>query len=322
LGIARHPDESGCGTYEYARHNVEPACEKVRLGAGRFRGIVKDMKSRYSTIAAAVLAGVAAIFAQTQVPPTDQEKSISARLRQLRSLPDDEWTKAVAQLAGQIRDLPQGAGKQRLIGSLTGLATEGDAGRETLQSIANTLAEVIASQPEDRRGYDTLARLVRYEHLQVSVDDPRYRAAMAKLEAEDARRLSPVFTLSDLKGTNWSLQDLRGKVVLVNFWATWCPPCRKEMPDMQALYERFGPRGLVILAISDEDAEKVAPFLAERKYTYPVLLDPGRKVNQLFAVEGIPKSFLYGRDGKLVAQAIDRRTDRQFLEMLKLAGLE
>ena len=280
------------------------------------------MKSRYSTIAAALLAGVAAIFAQTQAPLTGQEKSISDRLRQLRSLPDDEWTKAVAQLAGQIRELPPGAGKQRLIAGLTGLATEGDAGHETLQSIANTLADVISGLPEDRRVYNTLASLVRYEHLQVSVDDPRYRAAMAKLEAEDERRLSPVFTLSDLKGTNWSLQDLRGKVVLVNFWATWCPPCRKEMPDMQALYERFGPRGLVILAISDDEAGKVGPFVASQKYTFPVLLDPQHQVNRLFAVEGIPKSFLYGRDGKLVAQAIDRRTRRQFLEMLKLAGLE
>lgn len=280
------------------------------------------MKSRYLAIAAAALAGALAIFAQTQPAQTDQEKSINDRLHQLRSLPDDEWTKAVAQLASQIRQLPPGPGKQRLIAGLTGLATEGDAGHETLQSIANTLADVIASLPEDRRVYDTLASLVRYEHLQVSVDDPRYRAAIAKLEAADQRRLSPVFTLSDLKGTNWSLQDLRGKVVLVNFWATWCPPCRKEMPDMQALYERFGPRGLVILAISDEDAAKVAPFLAAQKYTYPVLLDPGRKVNELFSVQGIPKSFLYGRDGKLVAQAIDRRTNRQFLEMLKLAGLE
>ena len=91
---------------------------------------------------------------------------------------------------------------------------------------------------------------------------------------------------------------------------------------MQALYERFGPRGLVILAISDDEAGKVGPFVASQKYTFPVLLDPQHQVNRLFAVEGIPKSFLYGRDGKLVAQAIDRRTRRQFLEMLKLAGLE
>lgn len=91
---------------------------------------------------------------------------------------------------------------------------------------------------------------------------------------------------------------------------------------MQALHQRFGPRGLAILAVSDEDAGKVAPFVGAQKLSFPVLLDPGRKVNEAFAVEGIPRSFLYGRDGKLVAQAIDRRTSRQFLAMLKLVGLE
>ena len=64
------------------------------------------------------------------------------------------------------------------------------------------------------------------------------------------------------------------------------------------------------------------PFVAEQKLTYPVLLDPGRKVNELFHVEGIPKSFVYDRSGKLAAEAIDMRTQRQFLEMLKRAGLE
>ena|SRR5438309_10928939 len=145
---------------------------------------------------------------------------------------------------------------------------------------------------------------------------------MAKLEEEDRRHQSPDFTLRDLKGVAWAFKDLRGKVALVNFWATWCPPCRKEMPDMEALYQRFGPRGLVILAISDEDAGKVGRFIAAQKYTYPILLDPGRKVHNLFSVEGIPKSFLYDRNGKLVTQAIDRRTERQFLAMLKQAGLE
>jgi peroxiredoxin len=78
----------------------------------------------------------------------------------------------------------------------------------------------------------------------------------------------------------------------------------------------------VILAVSDEDAGKVQPFVAAQKLTYPVLIDPGRKVNELFEVSGIPKSFVYGRDGKLAAEAIDMRTQRQFLEMLKRAGLE
>ena len=90
---------------------------------------------------------------------------------------------------------------------------------------------------------------------------------------------------------------------------------------MEALYEWFAPQGLVILGISDEESATVQKFLAEQKYTYPILLDPGRKVTQLFGVEGIPNSFLYGRDGKLVAVAIDRRTPGQFLAMLRLAGL-
>jgi peroxiredoxin len=109
--------------------------------------------------------------------------------------------------------------------------------------------------------------------------------------------------------------------VLVNFWATWCPPCRKEMPDLETLYNRFKGQGLLILAISDEEASKVQPFIAQRNFTYPILLDPGRRVNGLFRVEGIPKTFIYDRDGKLVAQSIDMRTQRQFLQMLAEAGL-
>jgi peroxiredoxin len=77
-----------------------------------------------------------------------------------------------------------------------------------------------------------------------------------------------------------------------------------------------------VLSISDEDATKVAPFIAERKIGYPILLDPGRRVNEAFAVEGIPKSFVYDREGKLVAQSIDMRTRSQFQGMLAQAGLQ
>jgi peroxiredoxin len=78
----------------------------------------------------------------------------------------------------------------------------------------------------------------------------------------------------------------------------------------------------VILAISDEEADKVRRFIAEHKVSYPILLDPGRKVNELFRVEGIPKTFVYDRDGWLVAQAVDMRTRSQFLELLARAGLK
>ena len=108
----------------------------------------------------------------------------------------------------------------------------------------------------------------------------------------------------------------------MNFWATWCPPCRKEMPDLEALYQRFQSQGLVILGISDEEADKVRPFVKDQGLTFPVLLDPGRKAHEAFAVDGIPKTFVYDRTGKIVAQAMDMRTRNQFLQLLAKAGLE
>jgi peroxiredoxin len=84
----------------------------------------------------------------------------------------------------------------------------------------------------------------------------------------------------------------------------------------------FEKKGLVILAVSDEDRETVAGFLEKQHYTFPVLLDPGRRTHDAFSVEGIPKSFIFDAEGRLVAQAIDMRTERQFLDLLKQAGLE
>jgi peroxiredoxin len=118
------------------------------------------------------------------------------------------------------------------------------------------------------------------------------------------------------------LKSLKGQVVLVNFWATWCPPCRKEVPDLEALYKQFKNKGLVVLAISDEEAGKVKPFVTQRGISYTVLLDPGRKVNTLFHVTGIPKTFIYDRSGKLAAESIDMRTRPQFLGLLAQAGME
>jgi len=247
-------------------------------------------------------------------------QQIETQLHQLRKLPDAERAKVTKQLALEIRRLPATAKKEPLAEHLADLATEGDPGHDTLQEVATTLAEALHDKPV-ASGYVTLAQLVRYENVRVSLDDPQFVAAMKKLEADDESRQHADLTLTDLSGKKWNLRALAGQVVLVNFWATWCPPCRKELPDLEALYQRFHSRGLVILAISDEEAAKVKPFVAEQKLTYPVLLDPGRKVNKLFQVEGIPKSFVYGRDGKLVAEAMDMRTQRQFLEMLKRAGL-
>ena len=277
---------------------------------------------RAAVAAAAVLLCAAAAFAQKAVWSA-REKPVADQIGGLRQLPDDERARVTKGLAIQIRQLSAEAKKLALAAMLANLATEGDLGHDTLQEVATTLAEALRQRPGGPAApYVELAQLVRYEYVEAALDDPQFAAAFAKLEADDQRRREADFTLADLQGVQHALKDLRGKVVLVNFWATWCPPCRKELPDLEALYTRFKDRGLVILAISDEDAGKVKPFIAARDIQFPILLYPGRKVNELFQIEGIPKSFVYDRGGKLVAQSIDMRTMRQFQEMLARAGLE
>ena len=259
---------------------------------------------------------------------SSQEKPIAEQIHGLRELPDDIRARTTRNLAVQIRQLPATPNKLRLAIGLANLSTEGDFGHDTLQEVAITLADTLQQQPvPDEKGqpaaaYVELAQLVRYEHVQTTLDAPQFKQAMAKLEADDQVRQKADFTLTDLQAKTWTLSALRGRVVLVNFWATWCPPCRKEMPDLETLYSRFKDQGFVILAISDEELDKVEPFITERKIAYPVMLDPGQKVHELFQVDGIPKSFVYDREGKLVTQSIDMRTQGQFLEMLKQAGLQ
>ena len=296
--------------------------------------MLRSMSSKRRSIliavcVAAVLAVLCLSFSgQEKTVWSDQEKPIVEQIRGLRKLDDTVRARTTKELALQIRQLPAVPNKLKLAGDLANLSTEGDFGKDTLQEVTTTLAAGLAEQPPARKPgkpddlYVELATLVRYEHMQAKSDNPQFAEALKKLEAEDASRQKVDFTLSDLQGHPWHLQELRGKVVLVNFWATWCPPCRKEMPDLQALYDKYKDQGFVVLAISDEEMAKVTPFIGQRGISYPVLLDPGRKVNEEFIVEGIPKSFVYDREGKLVAQSIDMRTRGQFQQMLAQAGLQ
>lgn len=267
------------------------------------------------------------IAAQQKTVWSEQEKPIVEQIKGLRKLDDTVRARTTKELALNIRQLPVVPNKLQLAGALANLSTEGDFGRDTLQEVTTTLASALREQPLTGKPgqpddlYMSLASLVRYEHMHAESDNPQFADALSKLEAADAMRQKADFTLTDLHGNPWHLRELKGKVVLVNFWATWCPPCRKEMPDLQALYDKYQKQGFVVLSISDEEPAKVQPFITERKITYPVLLDPGRKVNEEFQVEGIPKSFVYDREGKLVAQSMDMRTRTQFEEMLAQSGL-
>jgi peroxiredoxin len=269
-------------------------------------------------------------FAWAQTAKTvwsEQEQPIAARMH-LRQLPDAERARATRELALAIRKLPASPNKLRLASMLASLATEGDFGRDTLQQVTTTLAGAVReTPPPDEDGapaaaYFQLAQLVRYEHMHAEVSAPQWAAAMARFERDDHDRETANFTLADLAGRPWTLHELHGKVVLVNFWATWCPPCRKEMPDLDTLYRRFAGQGLVVLAVSDDDAAKVRAFVEKGKFHFPVLLDPDSKVSQAFHVNGIPKTFIYDRQGRLAAQSIDMRTEKQFLALLAQAGLE
>jgi cytochrome c biogenesis protein CcmG/thiol:disulfide interchange protein DsbE len=121
-----------------------------------------------------------------------------------------------------------------------------------------------------------------------------------------AGKLAANFTLKDLEGNPVSLASLRGKIVFLNIWATWCAPCREEMPSIESLYEAFkGDRDFVVLAVSqDTDGNAVRPFVEQNHLKFKVLLDPRNEVGERYDVSGIPETFIIGRDGRIVAHHV------------------
>ena len=109
---------------------------------------------------------------------------------------------------------------------------------------------------------------------------------------------APEIALKDLQGHEVKLSDLRGKTVLLNFWATWCKPCKEEMPAMQACYDKLRGQGLVVLAVNElEDTEKVIEHIRTHGHTFPVVMDHDNQVANRYGVVGLPASFLIDRQG-------------------------
>lgn len=123
-----------------------------------------------------------------------------------------------------------------------------------------------------------------------------------------APRLAPDFTLKDLNGKPHRLSDYRGNVVLLNFWATWCPPCRHEMPSMQRAYEALQDRGFVIVGVEvGEGWETVAPFVDQMHVTYPILLDESSSISRQWRVVGLPMTYVIDPRGRVVDAIVGGR---------------
>jgi len=161
---------------------------------------------------------------------------------------------------------------------------------------------------QSRRGLYVIAAVIVMAGLGLAIAQ-MYRSALYG-SGEADRVIVPAgdkaanFKLANLDGGTVSLADLKGKVVFLNVWATWCGPCREEMPSMETLYEQFKNRkDFVMLAVSQDERGKdaVLPYVQKHGYHFTVLLDPENKVGETYDVSGVPETFIINREGRIVA---------------------
>lgn len=148
-----------------------------------------------------------------------------------------------------------------------------------------------------------LSFLIHFNEDPLNVDQVKVRETYDREKAKAGYK-APLFTLKNLQGEPKSLASYRGKVVLLNFWATWCAPCRVEMPSFETLYRRYRSRGLVVIAVNLDKTgvEKVKQFVEERRLSFPVVLDPQGQVEKLYPSFTIPATYVIDKSGHVVTQ--------------------
>jgi thiol-disulfide isomerase/thioredoxin len=147
------------------------------------------------------------------------------------------------------------------------------------------------------------------------------RGGTASIPRAGQSLIAPDFSLESIEGPNMRLSDLRGKAVLLNFWATWCGPCKIEMPWFVDLQKQYGPQGLQIVGVAMDDASKddIAKFAKDMGVNYPILIGKEAVGDQYGGVPALPETFLIGRDGKIVDKIIGLRGKSEIEDSIKKA---
>ncbi len=146
-------------------------------------------------------------------------------------------------------------------------------------------------------------------------------ASAAAIQGSGQGAIAPDFTLKTVDGKELRLSDLRGKAVVLNFWATWCPPCKIEIPWFEDLQKQYASQGLVILGVAMDDNAKsvVPPFVQKMDINYPVVFGTDQVADEYGGVEGLPTTFYIGRDGKIVKTVAGLVSHHEIEENIKAA---
>ncbi len=134
------------------------------------------------------------------------------------------------------------------------------------------------------------------------------------------REEAPALTLKSLEGSNLRLEEYRGQVVLINFWASWCGPCRQEMPVLDRLHHRYEDTGFAVLGVNVEgDPESARETVDKTQVTFPILLDDGQKVSELYSLEAMPSTVVIDRDGviRYIHHGYKPGDEARYVEVIK-----
>ncbi len=130
---------------------------------------------------------------------------------------------------------------------------------------------------------------------------------------------APDFNLKDQYGVVHSLENYKGKVMFLNFWATWCPPCKKEMPDVESIYKEYGEnkKDVVILGVNSEKENEVKKFLKDKGYTFPTVIDENSEVMRKYFIQAFPTSFVIDKEGNVYGYVMGGLTKEQIKQVIE-----